>query len=67
MNTAQLWWGLLFGAIGTGYIVYARRQRAAVALVSGLLLVVVPYAISNAFALVVAGVVLCALPFVLRG
>ena len=66
MSTTILFLGVLFGSVGLGYSVYGRRQRAPVPFVSGLLLMALPYFISNVAALVVAGVVIGALPFVIR-
>ena len=66
MNQASLWWGMLFGAIGLGYLAYARRQRAPVPLLCGIALVAFPYFVSNAWALVLVGAALVALPWVVR-
>ena len=66
MNASWLLWGLLFGAIGLGYFVYGKRQRAVVPLVSGLALMLFPYFVSNTFALVTIGVALIAVPYFIR-
>jgi hypothetical protein len=66
MNEATLWWGLLFGAIGLGYLAYARRQRAPVPLVCGIALVAFPYFVSSAWAMALVGAALVALPWILR-
>jgi hypothetical protein len=66
LDTSSLLWGLLFGSVGLGFFVYGRKQRAVVPLVCGLVLMVFPYFVSNAALLVVAGVVLCAVPFFLK-
>jgi len=63
VSTSLLFLGVIFGAIGMGYCVYGRRQQALVPFLCGLLLIAVPYVISNVAALVGAGVVLAALPF----
>ena len=63
---ATLAWGVLFGAIGLGYCIYGKRQQAQVALACGLGLMLFPYAVSNAWALVAIGAVLVALPWFLR-
>lgn len=63
MSTSLLFLGVIFGAIGMGYCVYGRRQQSLVPFLCGLLLMAVPYVISNVAALVGAGVVLAALPF----
>lgn len=62
-DTGSLLWGLLFGSIGIGYLVYGRRQRRAMALVAGVLLCVFPYFVSNAVLAVFLGVLFMALPY----
>jgi hypothetical protein len=64
--TTTLMLGVLFGAVGMGYIVYGRKQRQGVALLSGIGLCVLPYVIPGAILLAIVGVVLMALPFWLR-
>ncbi|HEY7238318.1 MAG TPA: hypothetical protein VH600_04055 [Burkholderiales bacterium] len=63
MSTSVLFLGLIFGSLGMGYCLYGRRQHSLAALLCGLLLMGVPYFISNLAALVAVGVVLAALPF----
>jgi hypothetical protein len=63
---ATLWWGVIFGAIGTGFFVYGKRQSAPVPLACGLLLMVFPYFVSSAWATVVVGALLMAIPYFLR-
>jgi hypothetical protein len=58
--------GVLLGALGLGYFVYGRKQRAVVPLVCGLVLMVIPYFVSNAVLLVAVGAVLAAMPYLLR-
>jgi hypothetical protein len=65
-NTSVLLWGVLFGSVGLGFFIYGRRQQAVVPLVAGIGLCVVPYFISNVYLLVVAGMLLVALPYFLR-
>jgi hypothetical protein len=66
MNASLLLWGVLFGAIGSGFMLYGKKQKAPVPLLCGLALVVVPYFIDNTLLLVAAGVALSALPFLYR-
>jgi hypothetical protein len=66
MHTASLLWGLLFGSIGLGFLIYGRKQRAVVPLVCGLALMVFPYFVANTILLVVIGVALMAIPYFLR-
>lgn len=66
MTESALYWGVLWGAIGLGFFVYGRKQRAPVPWVCGLVLMVFPYFVSATWAQVVLGAVLCVAPFVLR-
>jgi hypothetical protein len=66
METAALLWSLVFGSIGLGFVVYARKQRAVVPLLTGIALMVFPYFIANTYLLVALGAVLTALPFLVR-
>jgi hypothetical protein len=63
---ATLLWGVVFGAIGSGYFLYGKRQAALVPLACGLLLMVFPYFISNAWATVGVGAALMAIPWFMR-
>ena len=47
MTTASLLWSVLFGAVGMGYFVYGKKQRAAVPLVCGVALMVFPYMVPS--------------------
>lgn len=66
MDTSSLLWGLLFGSIGVGFLIYGRKQRAVVPLICGLGLVIFPYFVSNTILLVAIGAVLIAIPYFLR-
>ena len=66
MNVAQMVWGMLFGAIGVGFMLYGRKQRAIVPLVCGLALVVFPFFIASTWVLVLVGAVLVAIPWFVR-
>lgn len=66
MSESWILWGILFGAIGMGFFIYGRKQRAGVPLVCGLALMVYPYFISNTVLLVVIGVALMVVPYFVR-
>ena len=66
LNASSLFWGFLFGTIGLGFFVYGKKQRAPVPLCCGIALMVYPYFVSNTLVLVAIGVVLMALPFIVR-
>jgi hypothetical protein len=65
-STAVLLWGLLFGSIGFGFFIYGKKQKAIVPLITGIVLCVVPYFITNTYVLVIVGVILMAIPFSVR-
>lgn len=65
-STSTIMWAMLFGAIGVGFIMYGRKQRMAVPLLVGVALCVFPYFISNVYFLVITGVVVMALPYLVR-
>ena len=67
MDTTSILLGMLFGAVGFGYVIYGRRQHAGVPLLVGVVLMVCPYVISNPYGLAAAGAVLAAIPWVYRG
>ncbi|MFK5952332.1 MAG: hypothetical protein QM498_04680 [Desulfobacterium sp.] len=62
-NTWTLMWGVFFGAIGLGFFVYGKKKGAIVPIISGMGLMIFPYCISNPYFMVLAGVVLIALPW----
>jgi hypothetical protein len=66
LNTALLLWGVIFSSIGFGYFLYGRKQKAAIPLVCGIALMVVPYFISSSLALVFVGVTLAVIPFYIK-
>lgn len=66
MSTAVLLLGVIFGSIGFGYFLYGRKQKAAMPLLCGIALMVVPYFIANWFVLVVVGLTLAALPLYVK-
>ncbi len=66
MDSTLLIWGLLFSAIGLGFFMYGKKQKALIPLTCGLVLMIYPYFISNAIVLVILGVVLMAIPYFVR-
>ncbi len=65
-DTSTIMWGMLFGAIGAGFIMYGRKQRAAMPLLSGVALCIFPYFIPNVYLMVITGAALMALPYFVR-
>jgi hypothetical protein len=66
MDASLLLWGMLFGSIGLGFFTYGKRQKAVVPLMVGIALFILPYLITDVYALVAAGIGLIALPYFVR-
>jgi ABC-type Fe3+-siderophore transport system permease subunit len=66
VSPSLLFLGLIYGSIGMGFFVYGKRQSLPVPLLCGLLLMVVPYFISNTTVLFAIGAALCVIPYFLR-
>lgn len=66
MSGAWIFWGLFFGAVGFGFFIYGRKEKAVVPLVCGIALMVFPYFVSSILAIIVIGVVLTAVPYFIR-
>jgi hypothetical protein len=66
MNESGLLWGVLFSSIGVGFFIYGRRQGRTVPLLTGVALIVFPYFMPNAIALVIVGAIFVAVPYFFR-
>jgi hypothetical protein len=62
----SLVWAMLFGAIGAGYCLYGRQQRAPIPLACGVGMMVFPYFVSGTFLTLLVGAVLVAIPWIWR-
>jgi len=65
-NESWLLWGLLYGSIGIGFLIYGRKQKSIVHFICGLALIGVPYLVSSTTSLIVAGALLILAPFFIR-
>jgi len=65
-SASQLIWGVVFGAIGFGFFIYGKKQKAVIPLVTGIALFVFPYFISNVYIIVIVGAALVVLPYFVR-
>jgi hypothetical protein len=66
MNISTLMWGIIFGSIGLGFIVYGKKQKAIIPMLSGIGLMVFPYFISNIYILILSGIILIVFPYFIR-
>ncbi len=65
-GTAWIAWAIIFSAFGAAYFVYGKRRKALVPLVSGLVLCIFPFFVSNVYLLVLLGLVILLLPYFIR-
>jgi hypothetical protein len=66
MEPATIFAAIIFGSIGMAYIVYGKKQRRGMVLLSGVTLCAYPYFLSNIIAIVIIGLVLMAVPFFIK-
>ena len=66
MNEGLLLWGVLFSSIGLGYFIYGRRQGKTIPLLCGVALMIYPYFMPNAVALVAIGAIFTVVPYFIR-
>jgi hypothetical protein len=66
MDMTSLMFSLLFGTVGTGFLLYGKKMAAVVPMGAGLGLMILPYVIPNVIVLSVLGLALVGLPFVIR-
>ncbi len=64
-TTTALILSVVFGAFGTAYFIYGKRQQQIVPLLAGVVLCVFPYFISNTLLMVLVGVALLVTPFII--
>jgi hypothetical protein len=57
---------IVSGSIGMAYLVYGKKQKNLLVLFAGLALCVYPYLVANPYLLIGIGVVLAALPFIIK-
>lgn len=60
---ASLFLSMLWGAIGTGFFIFGKKQARGAFLLCGILLCVFPFFISDFLASGVLGLILCIVPF----
>lgn len=65
-DTASLLLSVFFGALGAGYALYGRKQRAISPLLSGVALMVFPYFVSGTLTTLLVGAAIAAVPYFWR-
>ncbi len=66
MSASTLFAGMVFGAIGMGYLVYGKKEANPIALAAGMGLMVIPYFVPGVALMILAGAALVAAPFFIR-
>jgi hypothetical protein len=65
-NGSSLMLTVLVSAIGTGYIVYGKKQRRGIALLSGIIMCIYPYLVDSPVWMILIGAVLMIAPLILQ-
>ncbi|MDO8282821.1 MAG: hypothetical protein Q7U10_09425 [Thermodesulfovibrionia bacterium] len=65
-STAYIIWMIFFSSVGMSYMVYGRRQKLEIAFISGLILCIFPYFVTNIFLMILIGAACMALPFFIK-
>jgi hypothetical protein len=58
-----LFLGLIFGSVGTVYLIVGRKEHDPLYLIVGFLLIIYPYIFSSAILIIVIGIVLSLIPY----
>jgi hypothetical protein len=58
----ELFVGILFGVVGSAYLLYGKRQREAWFILTGFALIIFPYFVSGVFLTLLVGGVLLVFP-----
>jgi len=66
ISTSTLIMGVIFGAIGLGFFVYGKKQKTIIPLFCGILLMILPYFISNMYILILSGIIIIAISYFIR-
>ncbi len=66
MDVTWLMLSMLFGAMGTGYIIYSRNAGRLLPAISGVGLLILPYFFASSWMMTLVCTVLTALPFFVR-
>jgi len=66
ISASTLILGVIFGAIGLGFFVYGKKQKAIIPLFCGIVLMILPYFIPNMYILILSGIIIVAIPYFIR-
>ena len=66
ISTSTLLMGVIFGAIGLGFFLYGKKQKAIIPLFCGIVLMILPYFIPNMYILILSGIIIVAIPYFIK-
>ena len=66
ISTSTLIMGVIFGAIGLGFFIYGKKQKAIIPLFCGIVLMILPYFIPNMYILILSGIIIVAITYFIR-
>ena len=66
ISTSTLLMGVIFGAIGLGFFVYGKKQKAIIPLFCGIVLMILPYFIPNIYILILSGIIIVTITYFIR-
>ena len=66
MNGITLFMGMFFGAVGLAFFTYGKKQKVFMPLLTGVILFVIPYMITNLYLLIAIGILVCFIPYLIR-
>lgn len=66
MNMWTLFFGVIFGAIGTGYVMYGKKTGNYLFLLVGIVEIAYGWVVPNPVLNLILGIVLTAIPFVIK-
>ncbi len=66
MDSSTIFWGVLFGSVGSGYAIYGKKQQKIVPTLCGVGLIVFPYLVEGTWMTVLVGTVLMVVPYFVR-
>ena len=66
ISTSTLLMGVIFGAIGLGFFLYGKKQKAIIPLFCGIVLMILPYFIPNIYILILSGIIIVTIPYFIK-
>jgi len=65
-DTSILMSSMIFGSIGMGYFIYGKKDNKYIAMLSGIILMIYPYFVTNIYYSLLIGIIFMIIPFFIR-